>query len=141
MNRTYNTTWWDRNWKWFVPTLCLLLLLLFFGFIGLIFYGVFSVMKSSDAYQMAVHEAKSNPEVVAGIGEPITEGFFTSGNINTTGSSGVADLAIPISGPKGDATIYLSATKSLGKWTFKDLVVEIENTQDRIDLLQEQESN
>ncbi len=141
MNRTHNTTWWDRNWKWFIPTLCLLLLLTFFAFIGLIFYGVSTMMKSSDAYQMAVHEVRNSPEVIAEIGEPITEGFFASGNINTTGSSGAADLAIPISGPKGDATIYLSATKSLGKWTFKDLVVEIENTQDRIDLLKEPEPN
>lgn len=140
MNRTYNTTWWGRNWKWFVPTLCFLLLLAFFGFIGLIFYGVATMMHSSDAYQMAIHEAKKSPDVIDKIGEPITEGFFTTGSINTNGGSGSADMAIPISGPKGEATIYVSATKSVGRWKFRDLVVEIESSQDRIDLLQEHES-
>ncbi len=141
MNQNRNPNWWSRNWKWFVPTLCLLLLLAFCAFIGLIFFGVTSMMKSSDAYQMAVYETRNSPDVISKIGEPIVEGFFTTGSINTNGGSGSADMAIPISGPKGEATVYASATKSAGKWKFSDLVVEIENTQDRIDLLQEPESH
>lgn len=137
MNQNRNPNWWDRNWKWFVPAVCVTFLLVVFSFIGLIFYGVSSMMKSSDPYQVGVQAAKENPEVVAAIGEPISEGFFTSGNINTNGSSGEANLAIPISGPKGDAIIQLDATQSLGRWTFKGLVVDIEKTNDRIDLLQE----
>jgi len=108
------------------------------GFISLVFYGVTTMMKSSGAYQMAVEKAKDNQEVEAALGEPIVEGFFTTGNINDSGSGGRADLAIPISGPKGEATIYLSAEKSVGKWTFSDLVVEIGKTKERIDLLQEE---
>ena len=140
MNRTVNPNWWGRNWKWFVPTVCLLVIMFFCSFIGLIFYGVTSMMKSTDAYQMALQEAKSSPEVVAAIGKPIVEGFFTTGSINTSGSSGSADMAIPISGPKGEAKIYVSAKQSAGKWTFNDLVVEIDKTHQRIDLLQEQEN-
>ena len=98
-------------------------------------------MKSSDAYQMAVYETRNSPDVISKIGEPIVEGFFTTGSIKTNGGSGSADMAIPISGPKGEATVYASATKSAGKWKFRDLVVEIENTQDRIDLLKEPESH
>ncbi|MGH8105652.1 MAG: cytochrome c oxidase assembly factor Coa1 family protein [Arenimonas sp.] len=140
MNQTYNPSWWGRNWKWFVPTICFIAFLAFCSFIGLIFYGVASAMKSSDAYKIALDQARNSPEVTAAIGTPISEGFFTSGSVNVNGASGMADLAIPISGPKGKATIYLSATKSLGKWTFKDLVVEIEKDHARIDLLQEQQS-
>jgi len=47
----------------------------------------------------------------------------------------VADLAIPISGPKGKGTIYVKAAKSLGRWTYSDLIVEIQATRNRIDLL------
>lgn len=89
---------------------------------------------------MAVHEAKRNPEVASAIGKPMVEGFFTTGSINTSGSSGSADMAIPISGPKGEAKIYVSAKQSIGKWTFNDLVVEIDKTHQRIDLLQAQEN-
>ncbi len=138
MNQSMRNTWLSRNWKWFVPSLCLAGLIVIGGFVGLVFYGVTSMMKSSGAYQMAVERAKGNPDVVSALGEPIVEGFFTSGNMNDSGSMGRADLAIPISGPKGEATIYLSAHKSVGKWTFSDLVVEIGKTEDRIDLLQEE---
>ncbi|MEO8001908.1 MAG: cytochrome c oxidase assembly factor Coa1 family protein [Arenimonas sp.] len=115
-------------------------LFLLLGFIGLIFYAVSTMMKSSGAYQMALHKARENPQVVSALGEPIAEGLFTSGNINESGSSGSADLAIPISGPKGKATIYLVASESAGKWTFSNLLVEIKKTQSRIDLLQEQKT-
>jgi hypothetical protein len=50
------------------------------------------------------------------------------------GASGEANLSIPISGPKGKARIYLKAEKSLGRWNYSDLVVEIEKTGERIDL-------
>jgi len=46
-----------------------------------------------------------------------------------------ASLSIPISGPKGKGMIYVAATKSLGHWNYSGLVVEIEKTHRRIDLL------
>jgi hypothetical protein len=140
MNQTMQTTWLGRHWKWLVPTLCLTGLLLIAGLAGLIFYGITGIMKSSDAYQMALQKAKDNPKVVSALGEPIVEGFFTTGNINDSGGSGSADLSIPVSGPKGEANIYLIAKKSAGKWTFSDLVVEIKKTEERIDLLQAKET-
>lgn len=141
MSRVENSSWWCRHWKWFVPTVLVLLVMLGIGFVGLIFYGVSRVTKSSDVYQMALQKAKSNTEVSTAIGKPITEGWLTSGNISTNDASGSAELSIPISGPKGDARIYLSATKSVGKWTFNDLLVEIDVSDKRINLLQAQESH
>jgi len=41
----------------------------------------------------------------------ITDGFFVLGKTNVSGTSGHADLTIPISGPKGKGTIYLVASK------------------------------
>lgn len=140
MNTTVGKGWLSRNWKWFVPVLCLIGLLVLCSFIGAIYFGVTKMMKSTDAYQMAVQEAESNPEVVTDIGRPIQEGYFMTGNITTSGGSESADLAIPIFGPKGKATIYVSASESVGKWDFKELVVEIENTNGRIDLLQEHDT-
>src|SRR4030095_2333626 len=63
---------------------------------------------------------------VAALGTPIKEGLVPSGKTNVEGSSGEADLAIPISGPKGKATIYAVATKSGGEWNFSKLSVAIE---------------
>ena len=126
--------WWQRNWKWFVPTGCLTLIALAVMFVVCIVFFVFSVMKSSDAYKLAVARAKSDQRVVAALGAPISEGLFTSGKTNVNGPSGEADIGIPISGPKGKATIYAVATKSEGTWSFSKLNVKINATGETIDL-------
>lgn len=127
-------SWWSRNWKWFVPTGCLTLFALVVAFIACIFFFVFGMMKSSDAYQGAVRQAKDDPRVIAALGTPITEGYFVSGHTNVDGASGTADLAIPLSGPKGKATVYVVAEKSAGQWTYSTLAVEIAGSRERIHL-------
>jgi hypothetical protein len=135
MNQQPRPNWWHRNWKWFVPVGCLSVLLLVTAFVGVLFYAIAGLMKSSDAYRDALAKAKSSPAVVHELGKPIEEGFFTSGSIRVSGPSGDADLSIPISGPKGTGTIYLEAHKSAGVWTFSKLVVEIDTDRKRVNLL------
>lgn len=137
MNMPRERTWWDRNWKWLVPLGCLTVVLLIVGFVTATMFFAFSMMKSSDAFKLAFAKAQASPMVVETLGEPIKSGLIVSGNINVNGPAGAADLAIPISGPKGDGTVYLKATKSMGEWTFEELVVKIEGTGERIDLLAE----
>ena len=137
MDQPQSKSWWGRNWKWFVPVGCLSSLVLLVGIVGLIMTFVFSIMKSSDAYKQALSKAKSNPAVVNALGSPIQEGFFTSGSINVNDASGNADLAIPISGSKGKGTIYVEARKAAGEWSFSQLSVKINQTNERINLLNE----
>ena len=129
--------WWGRNWKWFVPTGCLGMLLLVAGFVFVIVSIVFGAMKSSDAYKTALAKAKADPRVVSALGSPITDGFFVSGKTNVSGTSGHADMTVPISGPKGKGTIYFVASKFAGKWTFSKLMVEVADTGQRIDLIED----
>jgi len=96
---------------------------------------VFSAVKSTDVYKDALARAKSHPAVIEALGSPVTEGFLVSGNTNVNGASGEANLAIPVSGPKGKGTIYVGAKKSLGRWDYSGLVLEIADTHHRIDLL------
>ena len=133
---TSKPNWWKRNWKWFVPLGCFTIGLLFLAFIGSILVIVFSTMKSTDVYREALARAKADPAVIEALGSPIEDGFLISGNTNVNGASGESNLAIPISGPKGKGTIYVSANKSLGQWNYSGLVVEIGQTHERIDLLQ-----
>jgi Cytochrome oxidase complex assembly protein 1 len=93
-------------------------------------------MKSTDVYKEALARAKTDSAVIAAIGSPIKEGFLLAGNTNMNGPSGEANLSIPISGPNGKGTIYVAASKSLGRWNYSGLVVEIAKTHQRIDLLQ-----
>lgn len=128
MHQQHDKNWWGRNWKWFVPVGCLGSLIILAGFIVMIIFFVFGMMKSSDAYKYAVVKAKAHPSVQKAIGSPIEEGMFVTGNVNVSGSSGQADLSIPISGPNGKGTIYVVAAKSAGRWKFSTLVVEVKKT-------------
>ena len=136
MNQKQEKNWWGRNWKWFVPVGCLGSLTLFVGFIVLLMCLVFGLMKTSNAYKDALAMAKTNPSVLEIIGTPIEDGIFVSGNINVNGPSGHANLSIPVSGPNGKAKIYVVAAKSVGKWEFSTLVVEIKESKQRINLLE-----
>lgn len=89
----------------------------------------------SDVYREALARAKASPGVVRSLGEPLREGLFVSGSIQVTGPSGNAELAIPLSGPRGKGTIYLEARKSAGRWNYSRLLVEVTATGERIDLL------
>ena len=95
-------------------------------FVVCIVFFVFSVLKSSDAYQTALTRAKNDPRVVAALGSPIKDGLVPSGKTNVNGPTGDADIGIPISGPKGKATIYAVGTKSNGKWEFSKLAVQVD---------------
>lgn len=65
--------------------------------------------------------ASEHPAVLEVTGEPIEAGWLVSGNVETTGPTGHANLAIPITGPDGSGTIQLEATKNAGEWYFDHL--------------------
>ncbi|HKH43324.1 MAG TPA: cytochrome c oxidase assembly factor Coa1 family protein [Thermoanaerobaculia bacterium] len=132
-------SWWSRNWKWVVPAGCLILVLpvlALAGFIGGILAIVFGSIKSTDVCQQALTLAKSNPAVIEALGQPVEDGWLMSGNINASGSSGSADVSIPLHGPKGKGTLYAVATKSAGRWEYDTLEVEVQGRDDRINLLE-----
>jgi len=135
VEREIKRSWFSRNWKWFLPVGCLTAVVVLGGGIALL---VFTLMKSSDAYKGAVARAKASPAVAEALGSPVSEGWLTMGSIRITGSSGNANLTIPISGPKGSGTIYVVAVKFADEWTFKRLVVEIDADHRKLDLLEEQ---
>jgi hypothetical protein len=128
MNQPVKRSWWGRNWKWVVPVLCLTPLLVCGG----IFTIALRMMKSSEVYTEAVAKARASASVKALLGEPITEGFWVNGGIEVSGTTGKADFAIPLSGPKGSATLYVVATKRAGRWEFSTLEVAASDSGSRV---------
>ncbi|HEY0511769.1 MAG TPA: cytochrome c oxidase assembly factor Coa1 family protein [Thermoanaerobaculia bacterium] len=128
-------SWWQRNWKWLVPAGCLALLAVFAVFVLSIVVLAFSVIRHTDVFRQAVARAEANPQVRADLGEPIREGWWISGKVNTSGSSGDADLAIPLKGARKDGTLYAVARKSAGRWTYDTLEVAVDGRPGRISLL------
>ena len=129
-------SWFERNWKWFVPSGCLTLIVLFLAFVAAIFGIVETSFRSSGPYTHALAQAQANSQVSEKLGQPLKPGWLVSGSINVNGDSGDADISIPISGPRGKGEIYVVANKIAGEWQYKTLQVAVDGQQDRIDLLQ-----
>ena len=134
MDLTTEKNWWQRNWKWLVPTAGGIILL-FVICIVLAFIALFGGLRSSEVYQTALKEAQSNPDVVRVLGEPVEPGWWVSGSIEVSGPTGQADLTIPISGPKDSGTLYVIAQKTAGQWQFVTLEVAVGGQDERINLL------
>jgi hypothetical protein len=131
------TSWFGRNWKWFVPLGCFIPCAGFLGFLASIVLAVFGFVRSSDVYQHALEEASTHPAVIEALGEPVKPGWYVSGSIHVQGSTGNADIAIPITGPHGKGTVFAVAKKSAGRWDYEVLEVEVEGREERIDLREE----
>jgi hypothetical protein len=80
-------------------------------------------------------KAAGNSQVCEQMGEPMKPSRFLSGQLQGNGSTGNANLSIPISGPKGKGSIRAVACQSGGVWRFTYLQVSIDGQPGSIDLL------
>jgi len=111
-------------------------LLLLVLFIGAIFLVVFGSIRSSEPYRHAVHVASHDPRALSTLGGPVKPGWLLSGNISVQNDSGQADLSIPVQGSAHKGTIHVVAKKSEGEWTYDKLMLEVDDSPERVDLLQ-----
>ena len=132
LNAQDNRSWLAKNFKWAVPVGFIIVII---TLVTIVVSLTTAFIKSSYVYNDALVSAIAKPEVISAIGEPIKEGFFVSGTISISGSSGNADLIIPISGPKGKAIIFVVASKSAEKWIFSTQEVIVDKNNERINLL------
>jgi hypothetical protein len=98
---------------------------------------IYGALRSSAPYRLALAAANADERVVSVLGAPITDRLLVTGGFNTSGPSGRAEFALPVKGPKGKATIFAMASKSVGVWNLEVLVLEVAGTRERIDLLHE----
>ncbi|ABF43770.1 conserved hypothetical protein [Candidatus Koribacter versatilis Ellin345] len=125
-------SWIERHWIALVISIVLFFVLAVVVFV----VGIFVLVSNTEPEKLAFAKAANSPAVVERLGQPIKKGMFSSGSINTTGPSGHAELKVPISGPKGEGYIYLTANKSADRWTFTQLEVAIDGDEKRIELVE-----
>jgi hypothetical protein len=68
--------WFSSNWKWFVPVL-LLLILLVGG--GIAYYLIYQRVFSHEAYQQSMSKILENKEIKESLGEPVKTRFTNPG--------------------------------------------------------------
>ena len=127
---------WERNWMWALPCGCLGCLGLTIGACVTLVGTTIGLVRSSDVFEDALERARQDPRIIAELGEPIDAGWQVQGNFNLSDDSSEASYSIPLSGPDGDATLTVEATKHDEEWVFHRLEVRFDSSGDRIDLLE-----
>jgi hypothetical protein len=91
-------------------------------FVALLLTFIEHEIKSSPVYQTSVARACASTKVIEVIGQPIHEGWFTSGELTQfSDGRGIARLTIPLSGPKGRGVVNVEAGRVAGSWRFSTL--------------------
>ncbi len=103
------------------------------GLFALGFWMLVSTMRG-DAYELAMARASTDPRVVEAFGTPIESAFFISGSVSSSDRGGVADLQIPIEGPKGTGTLLVHAIEGGGNWGIAKIRVMVDRTKSTIDV-------
>jgi hypothetical protein len=128
-------SWLERHARWKIPIGCLIVVVLLGGFVAAVFTVVSTSFRRSYVFQEAIARAERNPQVADRIGTPLRPGWVPQGRIEVSGSSGSAQMEIPVTGPHGKATISLEARKVAGTWRFSTLQVQLEGQSDSVNLL------
>jgi hypothetical protein len=128
-------TWFQRNWKWFIALIVVLVIVVLSAFMGGIVYFVESALRTSHPYQLAVKRATESPVVAAKLGTPLHIGWFVSGSLGFNGSEGSARLGIPVSGPNGKGSIIVVGKKHANHWNFETLELDVSGQDEPIPLL------
>ncbi|WP_298547406.1 cytochrome c oxidase assembly factor Coa1 family protein [uncultured Aquimarina sp.] len=133
---TQQKSWFSRNWPWAVPLGgCLTLIIIFCVFLGSVIFGFSKAFTNSTPYQDGFIKAQEDEYVVQMLGEPIETNGIMNGSLLFENNEGSVDISIPIKGPEGEATIYVVGTKQNDIWTYSELYVIIDKTNEQVDLL------
>ena len=104
--------------------------------IGLTAPGIIAVpyiLKSSDAYRMAVTRLERSPQAIAALGAPISTGY-PWGSITVSAPKGQAEFSFSATGSRSKGTVYLDASKDFGVWKFNRLELRVDGRANAIDL-------
>lgn len=102
-------------------------------------FGVIGTIKGSQPYTEALAMAKADARVTEAFGAVVEDQWYVMGNLEEQGSSGKADLYIPLQGPSREGAISVQATKSDGVWKIYTATVMPKGSPDFIDLLNRKE--
>ena len=124
-------SWFSRNWKWLIPVVVGVPVLFVAGIISL----VFGIMKSTEPYKHSTELVLRDPQALQAMGSPVKMGWLVTGSIQTSGSSGEAELAIPVHGSMHEGKLYVIAKKSMDVWHYESIQLWIEGQSTGLDLL------
>jgi hypothetical protein len=135
-------SWWNRNWKWFLPTLILFLLLFGFTLSSSIDGNITDIAQAysdNSLYEKAIEKAKTNKRVLEVLGEiePIDQLAILEGNAIYSNNYKSVALSIRIKGNKGKGKMDVSAEKNGTIWEYKKINIRIKEPKEEIQILKD----
>ncbi len=101
-------------------------------------FGAYQSITTSEPYQLALEQTRSSEAAIQALGTPIEEGMVTSGGLRHSDGVSETNIEIPVAGPDGSGTLFVSAEKPGTQWLLTTLELEMAGSAGRIDLLQGQ---
>lgn len=119
----------QRKWAW----AGLITIVAIIGLFVVLFFSIMAGLKHSEAYTLAVQALELNTRAVSALGQPIETGA-PMGSIEVSGPSGYASMSFSAEGSDRAGTVYFEAVKKLGHWEMNAAVLELDDSDERIDL-------
>lgn len=116
-----------RGIVWKVLGIVLALGLVFAALIGGMMWLIFGSMRQAEPVQTALAQARAHTGLVAALGSPVEAGWLLSGAFHESNEDGDAELQVPISGPRGAATVYVAAVRRGGQWAYSTLDARLDD--------------
>ena len=138
-----NKTWWERNWKWFLPTFIVLFLLLSGLLLSSSVDGnitdITQAYSDNSLYEKAIEKAKMNKRVLEVIGEiePIDKLAILEGNAIYSNNHNSVEMSIRVKGNKGRGKMDISAKKIENEWKYTKINIRIKEPKEEIEILED----
>ncbi|WP_456440249.1 cytochrome c oxidase assembly factor Coa1 family protein [Psychroserpens sp.] len=127
--------WFQRHWKWFVPTsiVSIVLVLFFSSGMNKVASDLTIAYSDTELYNNALNKAKVNETIVAILGDiqPIDKHAILEGQVNFSEDNNSVKSSIRIIGTKGKARLDIVANKVGNNWSYKTIIVRIKQPKDQ----------
>jgi hypothetical protein len=125
--------WWSRNWKWFIPTLFLCMILLCSGCVVGIFFMIIGGLRQTEPYLPAMQQIQASKEVQEAFGQPIRDDSWMP-TFSPDGNN--IDERWDLVGPKGKGKAHVKAR--MGKNKLEIVLIEVTLPNDKRLLLHDE---
>ena len=139
-----NKSWWNKNWKWIIPVIGILLISIFTISTTEIGENTFDIVKAyadPDLVETALIKAQENDEVKELLGtlEQVDKMAKLEGSVKYSNNDTSVDISVRVKGSKGKGRMRILAERNGETWEYKKIVIGIKKLKRTIEIIGETE--
>jgi len=128
-----NKSWWNKNWKWIVPFLGIVIISVFTISTTDIGENTFDIVKAyadPDLVDGALLLAQENNEVKQLLGElkPIDKMALLEGRVKYSNNDTSIDISVRVKGSNGKGRMRIFADRIVDKWEYREIIIGIKKS-------------